>query len=109
MTTPSKNEEILLLAILRLQDEAYGVSIKKKIKELINGDMNYGTLYCTLDQLVKKGLLEKKEGKPMPERGGRRKIYYAVTADGKLALQAAFDMQAALWDGMSPFVFGEDV
>jgi DNA-binding PadR family transcriptional regulator len=94
---------------MRLRHEAYGVSIKNKIKDLINRDWNYGTLYGTLDQLVKKGLLEKKEGKPMPERGGRRKIYYTVSAAGKTALQESFNAQAALWEGLSPLIFGKDV
>jgi PadR family transcriptional regulator PadR len=79
MNTLTKNEEIILLSILRLENNAYGVSIKNQIKDLTGDDWNYGLLYATLDQLVKKGLLIKKEGKPMPERGGRRKIYYTIS------------------------------
>jgi len=103
----TKNEEILLLSILRLRDNAYGVSIKNQVKHVTKKDWNYGTLYCTLDQLVKKGLLLKKEGKPMAERGGRRKIYYTLSTDGMNSLQAAHEMQKALWDDISSLVFGE--
>jgi DNA-binding PadR family transcriptional regulator len=96
----TKNEEIILLSIIRIEDNAYGVSIKKKIEELTGNDWNYGLLYATLDQLVKKGLLIKKEGKPMPERGGRRKIYYTISTTGHRALEETYRLQLALWDGV---------
>ncbi len=82
MITRTKNEEIILLSILRLQGKAYGVSIKKQIQELTGDDWNYGLQYCTLDRLVKKGMLVKREGKPMHERGGRRKIFYSIQISG---------------------------
>ena len=99
----TKNEEIILLSILRLEENAYGVSIKNQIKELTGDDWNYGLLYATLDQLVKKGLLIKKEGKPMPERGGRRKIYYTISRGGYRALGEAYRLNVALWDGVAGF------
>lgn len=103
----TKNEEILLISIWRLKEKAYGVQIKNFIKEYTGKDWNYGTLYCTLDQLVRKGILFKKEGKPMPERGGRRKIFYTITPDGIKALQAALELQKILWDGITPFALGK--
>ena len=103
MNTLTKNEEIILLSILRLEDNAYGVSIKNQIKDRTGDDWNYGLLYATLDQLVKKGLLIKKEGKPMPERGGRRKIYYTISKGGHRALAEAYKLQVALWDGVAAF------
>ena len=103
----TKNEEIILLSIWRLGDDAYGVRIKRQIKDVTGKDWNYGTLYFTLDQLVKKGQLIKKEGKPMPERGGRRKIYYSLSSDGIETLQAALELQKALWDGITTFALGE--
>jgi DNA-binding PadR family transcriptional regulator len=98
----SKNEEILLLSIWHLKGEAYGVRIKAYIKEATGKDWNYGTLYCTLDQLVRKGMLDKKEGMPMPERGGRRKIYYTPTRAGLDALKKALEIQKSLWAGVTP-------
>jgi DNA-binding PadR family transcriptional regulator len=103
MNNLTKNEEIILLSILRLEDNAYGVSIKNQIKERTGDDWNFGLLYATLDQLVKKGLLIKKEGKPMPERGGRRKIYYTISKGGHRALAEAYKLQVALWDGVAAF------
>lgn len=97
----TKNEEIILLSILRLQGNAYGVSIKKQIQELTGNDWNYGLLYCTLDQLVKKGMLIKREGKPMRERGGRRKIFYSISASGKRSLKQAYELKESLWEGIS--------
>lgn len=102
MNNLTKNEEIVLLSILRLEESAYGVSIKNQIRELTGDDWNYGLLYATLDQLVKKGLLIKKEGNPMPERGGRRKIYYTVSRAGQRALADAYELNLALWDGVTP-------
>jgi PadR family transcriptional regulator PadR len=96
----TKNEEIILLSILRIKDNAYGVNIKKQIEETTGSGWNYGLLYATLDQLVKKGLLIKKEGKPLSERGGRRKIYYSLSRMGRQALEEAFKLKEVLWDGI---------
>jgi len=107
MVDLTKNEEILLLSIWRLKEKAYGVQIKNFIKENTGKDWNYGTLYCTLDQLVRKAILFKREGKPMPERGGRRKIFYTISPDGIKALQAALELQKVLWDGITSLALGE--
>ncbi len=104
MNNLTKNEEIVLLSILRLEENAYGVSIKNQIQLLTGDDWNYGLLYATLDQLVKKGLLLKKDGKPMPERGGRRKIYYTISKAGRRTLAEAYQLNAALWDGVGGIV-----
>jgi len=103
MSNLTKNEEIILLSIMRLDENAYGVSIKNKILELTGDDWNYGLLYATLDQLAKKGLLIKREGKPMPERGGRRKIYYTISKGGHRALAEAHELNVALWEGIATF------
>ena len=83
MNQPTKNEVILLLSVWRLEDEAYGVKIREQIKQTTKMDWNYGTLYCTLDQLVRKGHLYKTEGQPVAERGGRRKIFYQLLMGSK--------------------------
>ena len=101
MNDITKNEEILLLTIWRLKEEAYGVAIKSQIKEVTGKEWNYGTLYCALDQLVKKGFLIKTEGQPLPERGGRRKIYYTLSQGGNRALRDALSLKEALWDGIN--------
>ena len=61
------NETAVLLAILRLEKDAYGVAIKEEVSRLINKNISYGTLYSYLDQLFRKGLLAKSLGDPTPE------------------------------------------
>ncbi len=101
MSHLTKNEEIILLSILRIKEDAYGVSIKSQIEESTGNDWNYGLLYATLDQLVKKGLLNKREGKPLSERGGRRKIYYSLSKMGRQALEEAYKLKEVLWEGIA--------
>lgn len=98
----TKNEEIVLVSILKLRSDSYGVAIKNQIRQLTGEDWNYGLLYCALDQLVKKGFLIKKEGKPVPERGGRRKMYYSISASGLRALAEAYELKQTLWEGVAP-------
>jgi len=91
-------ESIHLLAILRLGEDAYGVMIKEEISEMTKREISYGTLYSYLDQLFKKNLVTKTVGNPTHERGGRRKIYYQMTAHGAKALQAAYTLQKSIWE-----------
>ena len=101
MVDLTKNEEIALLASYRLGETAYGISIRSWIRHATGKEWNVGTLHCTLDQLVKKGLVSKYEGKPLSERGGRRKIHYSVTRDGRQALQNALVRHRTLWSDIN--------
>lgn len=93
----SKAEELFLLTIWRLDENAYGVTIRRKIAELTGKEYTYGTLYSHLDQLVTKEYAMKIEGEPSGERGGRRKLYYRVTPEGLEALQRAYEVNRAVW------------
>ena len=95
----TKAEELVLLSILRLKDDAYGVSIKSQIQQTTGQKVPYGTLYFLLDQLTQKGLVDKKKGAPTPERGGRSKTYYRLTVDGHNSLKRAFELQQKTWNG----------
>jgi PadR family transcriptional regulator, regulatory protein PadR len=75
-------EQIVLLAILRLKDTAYGVTIRAEITECTGRDPAPGALYTTLDRLEVKGLLTSRFGDPTPQRGGRAKRYFSVSAAG---------------------------
>lgn len=97
----TRQEEIYLLAIWRLKDNAYGVKIKKQITDMTCKDISYGALYFTLEQLFKKGYVIRSIGEPTPVRGGCRKIYYNLTPEGKKALKAAHKLQRSIWDGIS--------
>ncbi len=86
-------EQVVLLAILRLGDSAYGVAIRAEIEACAGRKTSPGALYTTLERLEQKGLLSARSGEPTPERGGRAKRFYKVTKDGRARLvgaQAAF-------------------
>jgi DNA-binding PadR family transcriptional regulator len=80
-------EQVILLAILQVGDEAYGVSIRREIQRRTARDFTLGTVYKTLGRLEEKGLVASTAGEPTPERGGRRKRYYRVTAAGRRSLR----------------------
>ena len=82
-------EQVVLLAILRLGDEAYGVTIRREITECTEREPAPGALYTTLDRLEEKGMVASKYGDPTPERGGRAKRYFTVTASGIRAVTRA--------------------
>jgi PadR family transcriptional regulator, regulatory protein PadR len=75
-------EQIVLLAVLRLSDKAYGVTIRTEITECTGRNPAPGALYTTLDRLEEKGLLTSRFGDPTPERGGRAKRYFTVNSAG---------------------------
>ena len=97
----TKNEEMLLLSIYRLGEKAFGVRIMEYLTRIIGETWNYGTMYTTLDQLVRKGLLERQDGEPIPDRRGRRRVYYRLTPDGIEALKTADTIHRHLWEGIS--------
>ncbi len=101
----SKAEEVILLSIWRLKDNAYGFTVRQKIKEKINKEYTYGTLYGILDQLVKKDFIVKILGEPTPERGGRSKTYYNLTHDGIEALKRSIEIHRSVWDGITKISF----
>ena len=97
----TKIEETVLIAVWHLGEEAYGVNIKRRLKEVTGKDPLYSTLYTTFEQLVRKGYLDKRFGEPTAVRGGKRKVYFNITKNGFEALKAAFENQKAVWGGIS--------
>src|ERR1700745_10006 len=94
-------EHSVLLAILRLGETAYGVAIRKEIKERTGREPAPGALYTTLDRLEDKGLLTSSLGDPTPERGGGAKAYVKVSAMGMRALNEARLTYLRMWDGLA--------
>jgi PadR family transcriptional regulator len=82
-------EQVVLLAIMRVGDEAYGVPIRQVIERDAGRRLTLGAVYTTLSRLEDKGLARSRTGDPSPQRGGRRKRYYAVTPAGQRALAAS--------------------
>lgn len=94
-------EHIVLLAVLRLGDKAYGVTIRAEIQDCTGREPGPGALYTTLDRLEDKGLLTSTLGDPTPERGGRAKRYAKVSARGMEALKHARSCYLRLWEGLT--------
>ncbi len=75
-------EHIIVLALLRLGDRAYGVTVRQEIQFRTNREVSIGAVYATLDRLETKGYVKSHRGDPTPERGGRSKRFFRVSAKG---------------------------
>ena len=80
-------EQLVLLALLRLKNDAYGVAIRREIEARTGRETGLGSVYKTLERLEHKGLVSSWVGEPTPERGGRRKKYYRASSLGVRALR----------------------
>jgi DNA-binding PadR family transcriptional regulator len=108
MATPTnlgEFEQLILLAILRLGDDAYAVTIRDELIQRAKRDVARGALYTALDRMESKGLITSRMGDPTPQRGGRAKRYVTVTAAGMKALTRAVRAYDRLLDGLD-FVRG---
>ena len=90
-------QEIVLLSILILDDQAYGLMIQKEISERLKRPLSRGALHTALTRLEEKGYLESHVGGATAERGGRRKRYYTLTNSGKEALKQAKELREEMW------------
>ena len=93
-------EQIVLLAILRLKDDAYAVPIREEIEGRTTRSVARGALYTALDRLEAKHFLISRMGEPLAERGGRSRRYYSVTPAGVSALRASRHTLLQLWNGL---------
>ena len=93
-------EQIVLLAVLRLGDQAYGVTILAEIAAKTGRNPSPGALYTTLDRMEDKGLVTFRDGSPTPERGGRAKRFVTVTREGRNALASAQSAYRSLLEGL---------
>lgn len=99
----SRKEEIILLSVWKLQDKAYGVTIREYIEKMTEYKWLFGAIYSPLGRLVDCGYVESYESNPLPERGGRRKILYRVTPQGIEALKAVKKLVLAIWEDVPSF------
>ncbi len=90
-------EEVVMLIVGVLYDEAYGVAIKTEIEKRLNRKVSVGALQSALRRLEKKGFLNSREGESNANRGGKPKRYFKITAFGKQALEYNKDMRSRLW------------
>jgi len=94
-------EQLVLLALLRLGREGYGVTVRQELQQRARRRVSLGTVYKTLLRLESKGLVSSQVGDPTPERGGRRKKHYLVTAAGRRALEHALTALRRLSHGLA--------
>jgi len=90
-------EELVLLTIASLDTEAYGVSIKEDIEKRANRSISIGALHSTITRLEEKGFIKSRLGDPTQERGGRRKRFFELTHEGKVALHQMKSLRDELW------------
>lgn len=95
-------EQMVLLAVLQVHDDAYGVSVHEELERHTDRPVARGAVYMTLDRLEKKGLLTSSLSEPTAERGGRAKRCYKATRPALLALKASRRTLLSLWDGLEP-------
>jgi PadR family transcriptional regulator PadR len=84
-------EQYIMLAILRLQPTAYGVSLQKELEQRTGREYSTGAIYAVLDRLEDKGFVKSKPGAATAERGGRAKLYFNLTAPGQATLRASLN------------------
>jgi DNA-binding PadR family transcriptional regulator len=93
-------EQMVLLAVLQLGDGAYGPAIRSLIERRARRTVARGALYTALERLEAKGCLRSRMGDPTPERGGRARRYFTVSAEGLRALRASRTAMARLAEGL---------
>ncbi len=90
-------EETVMLSIYRLGKNAYSVTIHQEILAMTGKDVIVGTLFRALDQLCRKGYLDKNKSKPVSEKGGKSKMFYTITEIGYKAMEQTRKMHEKMW------------
>jgi PadR family transcriptional regulator PadR len=97
----SRNEEYLLLAVQRLEDDAYSSSIRDLLKNETGKSWSYGSIFVSLESLEQKGYLSSRMSSSKPVQGGRSKRIYTVAPAGEIALQEALKAHTSMWANVS--------
>lgn len=95
-------EQLVLLAVLRLEDEAYAVPVRKEIAKRTRRSTARGAVYITLERLEAKGYLDSRLADASPQRGGRARRYYRVLPAGMRALEQSWNAMHRMWEGLEP-------
>ena len=93
-------EHVVLLALLRLEDRAYGVTVRQEIQTRTNREVSIGAVYATLDRLQAKGYVKSFRGEPTAERGGRSKRFFRITASGVTAVNRTQQALQRMTEGL---------
>jgi DNA-binding PadR family transcriptional regulator len=95
-------EQLLLFALVRLQEDAYGARIRTVIEARTGRDVSPGAIYTALDRLERRGLVSSRLGEPTPQRGGKRKRYYRLERAGLALLRRSHTAVAKMARGLEP-------
>jgi PadR family transcriptional regulator len=93
-------EQLVLLAVLRLQDEAYGMMVRRELEQRVGRSVSLGAVYATLDRLEKKGYVVAHDGDATAARAGRAKRYFRVQPSGLAALRRSLDAIRTMANGL---------
>ena len=95
-------EQVILLAIVHLGDEAYGTTIRREIEARTGREIAVGALYTALERLERKGYVASEMSDPTPQRGGRARRHFRVETAGAAALTRSRELLAKMWNGLTP-------
>jgi PadR family transcriptional regulator len=93
-------EQLVLLAILRLEEAAYGMTVRRELEKTARRKVTLGSVYATLDRLQQKGLVASWHTEPDPVRGGHPRRFFQVSAKGRRALERTQKMMERMWSGV---------
>jgi DNA-binding PadR family transcriptional regulator len=99
-------ERLVMLTVLRLGDGAYSAAVREDLQKRARRDASPGAVFTTLERLETRGLVASRYGEPTPERGGRRKRYYRLRAEGRRALAHALEVERRVADGLEDHLPG---
>jgi DNA-binding PadR family transcriptional regulator len=94
------HEQLILLAIMRIGEDAYGMTIRREVEERSGRKLSIGAVYTTLERLQRKGYVRSHMGAATTERGGRAKRHFRMTARGERALKESHDLLRAMTEGL---------
>jgi PadR family transcriptional regulator len=94
-------EHIVLLAVVRLGDEAYGMTVRREIEKRTGREISIGAIYATLERLEAKGYVSSSFGEPTAERGGRAKRHFQIESEGEQALAVSQDAIRRMTAGLA--------
>lgn len=97
-------EQLILFALVQLDDEAYGAAIGRAIEDRTGRTVSAGAIYTALDRLAARGLVTSEVGEPTAERGGRRRKYYTLEPAGAVELSRSVDVIRSMSEGLMPKV-----
>lgn len=101
-------EHLVLLSVMHLGVDAYGVTVRRHLKDTIDRDVSIGALYSTVERLEKKGFITSRKGEATAQRGGKAKRYFKITPDGIINVKATRDRLDLMWEKLPEFfVAGE--